>query len=94
MQANEWARRLDAEADRLEHLADAGDWEALCATVSGFLALLQPPLPREPAVVRPRLERAQDVVDRLLPAATAARDAVGGDVRKLAKGRKAVSAYR
>lgn len=92
--ASQWASRLDAEAYALEALAENGDWEAICPAAAAFVTLLHAPLPDDIDVVAPRLERARTIIEKLLPAALAARDALGTDIRQLAKGRKAVSAYR
>lgn len=93
MDMNEWEQRVAEQARALEEMVARRDWEALCPAAVEFSALLEGG-PVDDAATRPCLEHAQKLVAHILPAVIEARATLESDIRQIARGRKAVSAYR
>jgi hypothetical protein len=89
-----WAGSVDEKSGALERAVTAEDWTSIGVLANEFSGLLRAVPDRRDARARKIFENAQHLINRILPLATAARDGTRTEIKRLANGRRAVSAYR
>lgn len=89
-----WVKQAEAELARLAGFGNAQDWVGLNAALNSLIHTLAQ-WPREHAEqAADILERTLRQVSQLQQAAISERKQMGGEIRQLRRGQKAVSAYR
>ena len=89
-----WARCVDEKAGALEQAMESADWHAVEMLAGEFSGLLRAAPRVDAHSVQTQFKSAQHLVERVRSAALETRDATGSEIKRIAKGRKAVSAYR
>ena len=94
MNFEQWNGRIDAKARAITQTADDADWTAVNALVAEFTELLKAQQADPDPRIRKVFERAQDLIKHVLDAARGARESARMEIQQIARGRKAIAAYR
>ena len=89
-----WARCVDEKAGALEQAMESADWHAVRMLAGEFSTLLRAAPRADAHRVQTQFKSAQHLIERVRSAAIETRDATRSEIKRIVKGRKAVSAYR